>query len=311
MNEETKRAVIAGNAVGSTADKVVKQMFGHKAILAPVLQFTVPEFRNYSIEEVIRSIDAESISDNIPVEDIPPEVIDRGTEMSSYTEKTIFYDKHFIVKNPKLSNDIVVMLHIDFEVQNNYKPSSPSYAIIQRAVYYAARELSSQLGDLKDTTNYGDLEKVYSIWVCNNVSDPKLKNTVSLYSIQKEDIIGNTNEPASEHDLMSVIIIRRGTGKQQSNEKIFDYLTSVFEGDIKTLEKYTDVDSEPEIRKEVKNMSGVGESLVIDAMMDNLQHQIEIGLIKDVDTATKAYPELEPVDIQSVFDSFLKKGDND
>lgn len=54
-------------------------------------------------------------------------------------------------------------------------------------------------------------------------------------------------------------------------------------------------------------MSGIGESLVVEAMIENLQHQIKIGLITDMDTATKAYPELKPVDVQEVFDSLLKK----
>ena len=307
MNKETKKAVVASNAVGSTLDKAIKNLFKYKAILAPVLQYAVPEFEGYTVKEIMQSIDAESISDNVPVEDIPPEILDRGTEMTSFTEKTIFYDKHFVVRNPKLSKEIVVMLHIDFEVQNDYKPHSPSYAIVQRAMYYAARELGSQLGDLTDTTNYGDLEKVYSIWVCNNVSDPELKNTMTMYSMHKEDVIGSTNEPVSEYDLMSVIMIRRGTGAQQSDEKIFDYLTSVFEGDIEKLEKYTDMDSEPEIRKEVKNMSGIGESLVIDTRLEDLQHMLEIGLITDYETALRAYPTLKETDVQEIFDSFFKK----
>ena len=310
MNEEAKKAVAAGNAVGPTLDNAIKKMFGYKEILAPVLQLTVPEFKDCSVEEVTRSIDADSISDHIPVSDIPPEILDRGTEMASFTEKTIFYDKHFVVKNPKLSNEIVVMLHIDFEVQNDYRPHSPSYAIVQRAMYYAARELGAQLGELKETTNYGELEKVYSIWVCNNVSAPELKNTMTMYSMHKEDIVGETNEPISEYDLMSVIIIRRGTGKQQSNEKIFDYLSGVFSGDIEKIEKYTDVDSEPEIRKEVKNMSGIGESLVIDARLDDLQRLVIAGKIGSVDEAKDFYPSLEEDDIQEIFNSLHNNSSN-
>ncbi|MBQ4068665.1 MAG: hypothetical protein IJC76_05390 [Lachnospiraceae bacterium] len=66
------------------------------------------------------------------------------------------------------------MLHIYFEIQNDYKPSNPSYPITKRAVYYAARELCSQLKVVTHNTNYAKLEKVYSIWICNENIPSKL-----------------------------------------------------------------------------------------------------------------------------------------
>lgn len=50
-------------------------------------------------------------------------------------------------------------------------------------------------------------------------------------------------------------------------------------------------------------MSGIGESLVIDTRLKDLQHMIEIGLISNYDTAKKAYPSLRDDDIQEIFDS--------
>ncbi len=50
--------------------------------------------------------------------------------------KTIYYDVHFKVKNPKLSSETIsVMLHVDLEVQNDYSPRNPRYPIVKRAVY--------------------------------------------------------------------------------------------------------------------------------------------------------------------------------
>ena len=87
-------------------------------------------------------------------------------ELSSVTDKLIRYDVRFEAVNPKLSNEMLTFfLHIDIEVQNDYKPG---YPIIKRGIYYAARDICSQLGVLTEETNYDVLRKAYSIWICND-----------------------------------------------------------------------------------------------------------------------------------------------
>ncbi len=49
-----------------------------------------------------------------------------------------------------------------------------------------------------------------------------------MYSIKKSDIIGMTDEPEEDYDLMSVIVIRRGP---ETKEPVFDYLSGVFRCD--------------------------------------------------------------------------------
>lgn len=59
-----------------------------------------------------------------------------NNEQSSITEKLITYDLKFKVRNPKLSQqDILVMLHVDLEFQNKYRPvlkDGRSYPLIKR-----------------------------------------------------------------------------------------------------------------------------------------------------------------------------------
>ena len=113
-----------------------------------------------------------------------------------------------------------------------------------------------------------------------------------------------------ETDLLSVIIIRRGKENEHSKEQIFDYLSGVFKGDITKIEKYTDTDSDPEIRKEVSEMSGIGESLVIDARLDDLQKLVIAGKIGSVDEAEDFYPSLKKYDIQEIFNSLRNNTSN-
>ena len=100
---------------------------------------------------------------------------------------------------------------------------------------------------------------------------------------------------------MSVIIIRCVSVKKQAEKCVLDYLSAVFEGDLDKVDKYTAIKDNPEIRKEVENMGGIGEALVADARLEDLQHLIELGLIPDENVAIQAYPTLREEDIHEVF----------
>lgn len=97
----------------------------------------------------------------------------------------------------------------------------------KRGIYYGAREISSQLGVLTGRTNYNDVEKVYSVWICNENIPKELQNTVTEYTIKKNEVIGKVDEPEADYDLFSVIIVRLGSN--EGKEEIFDYLNSVCE----------------------------------------------------------------------------------
>lgn len=145
-----------------------------------------------------------------------------------------------------------VYLHIDLEMQKEYHPSNPFYPITKRAIYYGARAISKQLGTLTKQTNYSNLEKVYSIWICDKVGSKKLQNTVTSYKIKREDLVGTCTEPEGFHDLMTIIIIRLGTDTEK--DKIFDYIDSVFRADIARMKRYSDVEWTEELETEANTM---------------------------------------------------------
>ena len=105
-----------------------------------------------------------------------------GTEDKSNNEGNITYDIMFRAGYPG-KKDETIGLYINLEIQNSYYPGYPLEA---RAVYYAARRLSSELTKIDNHTNYGELQKVYSIWLCmgDDVPDKKA-GTVSLYQLKK------------------------------------------------------------------------------------------------------------------------------
>lgn len=275
MREETRTDLYATAATSREYDEACKRIFRNKEIIAPIMQMVVPEYKNCTVEEVIRCIDSDTIEE-IPVEDVPIKIEGLPTELSSVTEKLIRYDVHFKSVNPVLTDSrICVHLHIDLEVQNDYKPRNPAYPVIKRALYYAVRELSAQLGGLTETTDYSALEKVYSIWICNKNIPPELRDTATAYSIQKSDIIGACNEAEEDFDLLNVIMIRRGGN---SRDKIFDFLSAVFDGEIKKMEQYTDIAENEALRQEVAHMSGLGASLLEEGIEQGIERGIEQGI---------------------------------
>lgn len=281
MKEDTKKDILAAGAMKRELDAACKRVFQNKEIIAPILQMMVPEYKGCTVEEVIRCIEGDTIGD-IPVEDIPIELDGMPTEFSSVTEKLIRYDVHFKALNPVLSSaEIRVQLHIDLEIQNDYRPGNPAYSIIKRGIYYAARELSAQLGSLSKQTDYGALEKVYSIWICNENIPADLRDTVTGYSFRKNDMIGSTKESEDDFDLLEVIIIRRG-GK--SREKIFDFLTAVFQGQLEKIGEYTCIEDNEKVKQEVTHMLSLGDSI----MERGIEEGIERG---KRETAQRCYEE--------------------
>ena len=264
MRDETWQDVFSAGEIGTKYDQAAKVLWRNREILAPLLKYAIKELEDEPVESIIRLIDADSISEDVPVSDLPGAIVSRGIEQNSTTERPITYDFRFKVKNPKLSSaGMLVMLHINLEFQNRYRPvlkDGRTYPIIKRGIYYAAREISAQLGRITQKTNYNDIEKVVSIWLVSEGIPKELQNTVTRYYIEKEDYYRDTDEPAADYDLMEVVIIRQGE-KSDITRPIFDYLDGIYRADIETIDKYTPASDNPEIKREVADMPGMSQTI--------------------------------------------------
>ena len=213
-------------------------------------------------------LDLMSITSDEVVSDTPVSEVDeyriRGedSELSGGSDKLIRFDSKFRIRNPKLSEEnLLVKLHIDLEGQKSYRPKNLTYPIIKRGLYYVARDLSSQLGVATGKTNYADLEKCYSIWICLEDVPVKLRNTMTEYRIRKKDILGETDEPEEDYDLMNVIVIRMG--EKTEDRGIFDYLNQVFVGNIEEIETYSHIEWEEKFKEDMAmTMTGFSDVLV-------------------------------------------------
>ena len=123
---------------------------------------------------------------------------------STQTEGTVYYDIVFQAYYPG-NEEEKIGLYINLEAQADYYPG---YPLEMRGIYYGARRLTSQLKQINRETNYGCLQKVYSIWLCVGNVPAYESDTVTLYDISKNDIIGSVKRNKDFYDLINVVIIR-------------------------------------------------------------------------------------------------------
>ena len=82
------------------------------------------------------------------------------------------------------------------------KDEPRGYKILNRAIFYVSRLISSQKERDFENSSYDDIKRVYSIWICMNMTD----NTMSHVHLAKEDLIGSY-EWKGNLDLVNIIML--------------------------------------------------------------------------------------------------------
>lgn len=265
-------------ALTGAYDAQLKKYFMNRDILAVILKYAVSEFADLDIDEISLLIDPDSITEDREVSyDRTNSIRGENTDFSSVSEKTVNFDILFSAVNPRLSNETVkVNLYIDLEPQGDY---TPGYHIQSRGMYYLSRALSSQLGIITDKTDYSQLEKVYSIWICYRNIPKDLQNSISFYKMTNYKNIGIEQDDSDERDdLMELVIIRVGDDTDQQMPELIEFLSASLQGDATRASKYINIDNITDSEKEVPTMKGAGAMLFERAMEQGIQQGIEQGI---------------------------------
>ena len=118
-----------------------------------------------------------------------------NTENQELNEGLVRFDIVFYVR----MKDGLSQIIINVEAQKD-EPSD--YEILNRAVFYVSRLVSSQKERDFENSSYDDIKSVYSIWICMNMEE----NTMSHIHLTKEDLIGSY-EWKGNLDLLNIIMI--------------------------------------------------------------------------------------------------------
>jgi len=256
-NQTTNLGRILTTAEGvEKYDACAKRILSDKNILSFILKYSVSEFEKYNMEDIKDFIESS------------PEVTGTylSTAMSKFdsitgmsTESCLPYEGNvsFDVRFFTQENNYRKIL-FDTELQNNF---SPGYDLTSRGVFYCARMLSMELDTEFSSSDYNNMKKVYSIWICTDVP-AYADNTITEYKMSPEDIYGNMTIH-KKYDYLSVILICIGK-KPDKNNKLLSLLHLIFSSDESSEKKLFILENEYNLTiykqtgKEIENMGSLG-----------------------------------------------------
>ena len=204
MNTEIANAV---NAAGDKAqyDTRVKRLLAQKSILAHILVKTVVEFQGMKPEDVVTYIEGEPSISVVPVEPglanmektdaTGQRIVGLNTENAEINEGLVRFDIIFYVRMKNGLSQIIV----NIEAQ---KDEPTEYKILNRAIFYVSRLISSQKERDFVNTNYDDIKQVFSIWICMNIDD----NSLSHIHLTKDELLKPCNWKGNL-DLLNIVLI--------------------------------------------------------------------------------------------------------
>lgn len=185
-------------------DNSAKRLIAHKIILARILVKTVEEFKGMDPLEVAALIEGLPYISAVPVEpgltnavhfQNGQRLVGFNTENQELNEGLVRFDIVFYVR----MKDGLSQIIINVEAQ---KDEPGEYEILNRAVFYVSRLISSQKERDFENSSYDDIKCVYSIWICMNMEE----NTMGHIHLTKEDLIG-FYEWKGNLDLLNIIMI--------------------------------------------------------------------------------------------------------
>ncbi|MCM1280157.1 MAG: Rpn family recombination-promoting nuclease/putative transposase, partial [Robinsoniella sp.] len=203
MDTEIKNAINAADDDAQYDDKA-KRLLGNKIILAHILIKTVDEFKGMNPKDVASYIEGEPFVSVVPVEpgltNVEKEkngqrIIGLNTENAEINEGLLRFDIIFYVR----MKDGISQVIVNVEAQ---KDEPISYHILNRAVFYVSRLISSQKERDFVKTNYNDIKRVFSIWVCMNMDE----NSMAYVHLKKDDLLGSYPWKGGL-DLLNIVLI--------------------------------------------------------------------------------------------------------
>ena len=259
MNTEIANAV---NAAGDKAqyDTRVKRLLAQKSILAHILVKTVDEFKGMKPEDVVKYIEGEPSISVVPVElglanmEKPDaagqRIVGLNTENAEINEGLVRFDIIFYVRMKNGLSQIIV----NIEAQ---KDEPTEYKILNRAIFYVSRLISSQKERDFVNTNYDDIKQVFSIWICMNMDD----NSLSHIHLTKDELLKPCNWKGNL-DLLNIVLIGITNEIPEHDEKyeMHRLIGALLSSELKEQEKLDIIEHEynipisQEFREDVRIM---------------------------------------------------------
>ena len=282
MNTEIANAV---NAAGDKAqyDTRVKRLLAQKSILADILVKTVDEFKGMKPEDVVKYIEGEPSISVVPVEPglanmekpdaAGQRIVGLNTENAEINEGLVRFDIIFYVRMKNGLSQIIV----NIEAQ---KDEPTEYKILNRAIFYVSRLISSQKERDFVNTNYDDIKQVFSIWICMNMDD----NSLSHIHLTKDELLKPCNWKGNL-DLLNIVLIGITNEIPEHDEKyeMHRLIGALLSSELKEQEKLDIIEHEynipisQEFREDVSIMCNLSQGIEDKAIAKIVMNMYKIG----------------------------------
>ena len=145
------------------------------------------------------------------------------------------------------------------------KDEPNGYDILNRAIFYVSRMISSQKERDFSNSNYNDIKRVYSIWVCMNMPE----NSLEHIHLVKDSIV-NSHEWKGKMNLVNIVMIGLAEELPEYEEKyeLHRLLGALLSQDLTVNEKLNIIGNEYAIPMEKDFREDVG-------IMCNLSQKIK------------------------------------
>ena len=266
MDTELKHAVYAADT-DAQYDARAKHLLGNKIILAHILVQTVDEFAGMNPNDVVSHIEGEPLISKVPVESgltnvqkqqKGQRIVGLNTENLEACEGLIRFDIIFYVR----MKDGISQVIVNIEMQ---KDEPAGYHILNRAVFYASRMISSQKERDFVHSDYNDIKRVFSIWVCMNMKE----NSMDYIHLTDEKLLGSYPWKG-KIDLLNIILIGITNDIPAHEEKyeLHRLLGTLFSVDIpadekiEIIEKEYSIPADGKIREDVSEMCNLSQGIL-------------------------------------------------
>ncbi|MCM1468649.1 MAG: Rpn family recombination-promoting nuclease/putative transposase [Alistipes sp.] len=265
MNTEIKNVVSAA-AVDTRYDDKAKRLLGNKIILAHILVKTVDEFKGMKPKDVVFYIEGEPFISVVPVEpgltnaekeENGQRIVGLNTENVEINEGLIRFDIIFYVR----MKDGISQVIVNLEAQ---KDEPTSYNILNRAVFYVSRLVSSQKERDFVKTNYNDIKRVFSIWVCMNMDE----NSMDYVHLTDDKLLGSYPWKGGI-DLLNIVLIGIANELPEHDDKyeLHRLLSALLSMELSVneklgiMEKEYNISVDDRIREDVEAMCNLSQGI--------------------------------------------------
>lgn len=288
MNTEIANAV---NVAGDKAqyDTRVKRLLAQKSILAHILVKTVDEFKGMKPEDVVKYIEGEPSISVVPVElglanmektdATGQRIVGLNTENAEINEGLVRFDIIFYVRMPSIvgRKNGLSQIIVNIEAQ---KDEPTEYKILNRAIFYVSRLISSQKERDFVNTNYDDIKQVFNIWICMNMDD----NSLSHIHLTKDEMLKPCNWKGNL-DLLNIVLIGITNEIPEHDEKyeMHRLIGALLSSELKEQEKLDIIEHEynipisQEFREDVRIMCNLSQGIEDKAIAKIVMNMYKIG----------------------------------